>query len=364
MTTDRGLFSGGGAFHDALRRRVGELLTPERVRRGRTAFLVKAGVMATWAVGSYLALMLAPLPAWAVVLTAVSLGLALAGVAFSIGHDGNHGAVFASKRANRALGAVYDLMGASSHVWRTKHNLAHHSFTNVAGADDDIEMLPLARFAPEQKRRWFHRWQHVYLWPIYGLYTLRAHLVGDFLELSQGRISGITPLRRPKGAELAVFIGGKIAFWSWALVIPLLVHTWYWVIPVFLLVSWVMGFTLAIVFQLAHCVDEATFSSIPEIREAPRREWAVHQVETTVDFCPDNRLLCWYVGGLNFQVEHHLFPKVCHVHYPKVMPVVREVCAEFGVRHVVQPNLRAALGSHVRWLRYMGTTDDPVPHPA
>ncbi|MEW6581311.1 MAG: acyl-CoA desaturase [Actinomycetota bacterium] len=361
--SERGMFTGGGEFHAELRRRVGEVLTPRRLRHGRLRFAAKAVFMVAWAVASYLGLLLGATTPWLVVALAASLGFALAGVAFTIGHDANHGAVFRSRRLNRALGAVFDLLGASSHVWRTKHNQAHHSYTNVAGADDDIEMLPLARLAPEQRRRWFHRWQHVYLWPIYGLYTLRAHLVGDFLELAQGRIGGITPLRRPAGGEMAVFLAGKAAFWSWALVIPLLTRPWYWVIPVFLGVSWIMGFTLAIVFQLAHCVDEARFSSVEEMRAGPAREWAVHQVETTVDFCTGNRLMAWYLGGLNFQIEHHLFPKVCHVHYPSMLRVVRATCDEFGVRHMVQPTLRSALASHVRWLRMMGSTD-PVPAPA
>ena len=354
------MFTGGGEFQAELRRRVAATLTPRRVRRGQIRFVAKAALMIGWAASSYLALLLVPLPVWAVVLLAVSLGLALAGVAFCVGHDANHGAVFRRRGPNRALGVVFDVMGASSHVWRTKHNQAHHSYTNIADADDDIEMLPLARLAPDQRRRWFHRWQHVYLWPIYGLYTLRAHLVGDFVELMQGRIGRMTPLRWPRGRDLAVFLGGKVIFWSWALVVPLVLHPWWWVLPVFLLVSWVMGFTLAIVFQLAHCVDEARFSSVEEMRSVPSGEWAVHQVESTVDFCTQSRTLTWYLGGLNFQIEHHLFPRVCHVHYPALLPVVQATCEEFGVRHLVQPTLRSALRSHVRWLRHMGTVD-PVP---
>jgi linoleoyl-CoA desaturase len=314
---------------------------------------LKSALIMLWAVGSYLALLVWADRVWEVVPLAVSLGLALAGVAFSIGHDANHGAYPGGRRAGRILGVSLDLMGASSYVWRAKHNHAHHSFTNVVGADTDIDQLPLARFAPDQSRRGFHRFQHVYMWLLYGLYALKHHLVGDIQEVVTGSL-GPTRMARPRGLDLAVYCGGKVAFWGWALAVPLLLHPWWAVLAVFLMSSWVLGFTLAVTFQLAHCVEEADFASVEGLRAEPRREWAVHQVESTVDFATANPLLGWYLGGLNFQIEHHLLPRVCHVHYRRLAPVVQAVCAEHGVRHTAQPTLLGALGSHGRWLRRMG----------
>jgi linoleoyl-CoA desaturase len=348
------VFTGGGEFHLELRQRAAELLTPARVRRGRRLAILKSGLIMGWAAGSYLALLRYARSLWTVAPLALSLALALAGIGFAVAHDANHGALLSGRRRNRILGLSFDLIGASSYIWRAKHNQSHHSYTNVVGGDADIDQLPLLRLAPDQRRRGRHRFQHLYAWPVYGLFALRYHLVGDIRELRNGRVAEMTALAPPRGAELALFIAGKAAFWSWALVVPLLVAPWWAVLSTFCFCSWVLGFTTATVFQLAHSVDQTSFTSLARLRGEPRRVWAVHQVESTVDFATRNRLLGWYLGGLNFQIEHHLFPGVCHVHYPRLLEAVRETCARHGVRHVAQPSLAAALASHGRWLREMG----------
>ncbi len=353
MAEKTALFTGGGEFHRELRREVTLELTPERVRRGTWHLSHKGAVLALWTVGSYLCLLFVA-HGWYSVPAAISLGLALAGVAFCVGHDANHGSISKSHLVNRLLGLAFDVMGASSYVWRSKHNHSHHSYTNVAGADDDIDQMPLARFAPDQPLRWFHRWQYIYMWPLYGFFTVRHHLLGDMRGFTGGSFGEGSKIARARGRDLAVMVAGKAVFATWAIAIPLLLHPWWHVVLLFLAVSWVMGFTLAIVFQLAHCVDETAFSSVEELRTGGPRNWAVHQVESTVDFATGNRLLSWYLGGLNFQIEHHLFPKVCHVHYPRLSPVIREICARHGVRHFSQPTICAALASHTRWLRAMG----------
>lgn len=350
----KGLFTGGGDLHRDLRARVAEVLTPDHIRRGRWTAGVKALILVAWTVASYVGLVWFAQNAWQAILLAVSLGIAVAGVAFAIGHDANHGAFSNNRRLNRALGLSYDLIGASSYVWKLKHNHAHHSYTNIEGADTDIEQMPLARLAPDQPRRWFHRWQHIYMWVFYGLYSLKHHFGGDIKGVTGGHFGAITPVARPRGVELAFFIGGKLVFAGWAFVIPMLLHPVWQVLVMFLIASWVLGALLATVFQLAHCVEEADFTTLDALREGEPRSWAAHQVETTVDFCTTNPILNWYLGGLNFQVEHHLFPKVCHVHYPRLAEVVRRTCKEHGVRHTTQPTLRAALGSHARWLKKMG----------
>jgi linoleoyl-CoA desaturase len=355
----KAIFAGGGDFQGELRRRAAEVLTPARVRRGRRLACLKAVLIMGWALGSYLGLLLFARQIWTVGLLAVSLGLALAGIGFAISHDANHGALLRGRRGNRVLGLSLDLIGGSSYVWRTKHNGNHHTFTNVVGADADIDQLPLLRLAPEQARLRFQHWQHLYAWPVYGFFALRQHLIGDVMEVATGRVGGMTRLARPGGVELALFVVGKAVFWTWALVIPLLVAPWWAVLPTFLVASWVLGFTLATVFQLAHAVEEASCSTVERLRSGPAPTWAVHQVETTVDFATGNRLLGWYLGGLNFQIEHHLFPKVCHVHYAHLLEAVQETCARHGVRHVAQPSLSAALASHARWLRRMGRPDQP-----
>jgi linoleoyl-CoA desaturase len=334
-------------FHDDLRRAAAEYFAEHR-QRDVPAMYLKAAVMLGWLGGSYALLIagVAPGPLGAIGL-AISLGLALAGVGMSVGHDANHGAMSRRPWVNKIFGSTLDLVGTSSYVWRIKHNVVHHTYTNVAGVDDDLEAGPFARLSPGNRRRAAHRIQHFYLWLLYGALHLKWVWVDDWVALATGRIIQ-HPLRRPKLAEAALLVGGKLAFIVWSLVIPALYYPLADVIVLHLIATIVAGGTLAIVFQLAHCVEEAEF---PDRAEGG---FAAHQLATTVDFAPGNRLVSWYVGGLNYQVEHHLFPKASHFHYPALARIVADVAARHGLRHRVIPTMTAAIASHFRHLRRLG----------
>ncbi|HSI30201.1 MAG TPA: acyl-CoA desaturase [Miltoncostaeaceae bacterium] len=357
-------FQGGGPFYAELKLRVRLLLEePGRAQRAQRRMYAKSAFMLAWLVASWVGLVFVAGSWWQAALLVLSLGLALAGVAFNITHDANHGSYSPHRRLNRAMSWSMDLIGASSYVWRIKHNTAHHTFTNISGADSDIDSMPFARFAPDQPRRAFHRFQHVYMWFLYGLFAIKWHTVGDFGYLREGRI-GDVPVRWPRGRELVGFCLFKALFLGWALVVPLLLHPAWQVALAFGATSFVLALTLAVTFQLAHCLEEAEFATVETVAGAGPTEWARHQIETTVDFAPGNRVLAWYLGGLNFQVEHHLFSRVCHIHYPAMAEVVREVCEHHGIRHQSHPGLRPALASHVRWLRRMGAAPAAPSQPA
>jgi len=347
-------FNGGGAFYADLKGRVrAHLAEPGRERRAQRRMYLKTAIILAWTVASWALLVFVASSWWQAAALMVSLGLALAGIGFNVTHDANHGSYSSNRDFNRAMRWSLDVMGASSYVWRIKHNVAHHTFTNISGADSDIEQLPLARLAPDQPRRWFHRYQHVYIWPLYGLFAVKWHTVGDLGLLIKGRV-GETPLPWPRRRELIGLVLGKIAFISWSVAIPLMLHPLWEVAVGFMATSFILAATLAVVFQLAHCLEEAEFSSVDAMGDAGRTEWARHQVETTVDFAPGSRLLAWYLGGLNFQVEHHLFSRVCHIHYPSLSKVVSAACADHGIRYRSHPTVWGAMASHTRWLRRMG----------
>jgi linoleoyl-CoA desaturase len=193
---------------------------------------------------------------------------------------------------------------------------------------------------------------------MYTLMGLRLQIVGDLAAFARGSV-GESTLRVPRGWNLAGVIVGKGIFVTWAIVIPLLVYPWWAVIGVYLAFAMITSLIMATTFQLAHCVEEATFTSAEEAFAA-RPVWAVHEVESTVDFCPRNPVLTWALGGLNFQIEHHLFPRLPHTHYPKVAEIVRRNCAKHGIRYSSQPSLRAALRSHFLHLRAMGRLGIPA----
>lgn len=314
---------------------------------------IKTAILLAWWISSYVALTFLADTWWQVLAAATSLGFAVAGIGFNIQHDGGHGSYASRPWCNRITAWTLDLVGGSSYVWRFKHNLLHHHYTNVDGIDDDLEAGPFLRLAPEKPRYWFHRFQHLYMWPLYLFLPIKWQWHDDFRTLLAGRI-GRQAIPRPRGWTLFGLLAGKMLFYGWAVVLPLTLHPVGIVLGVYAFVCLIAGVTLATVFQLAHCVEEAEFDSPPEAGERLPRPWAEHQLATTVDFCPGNRFLSWYLGGLNFQVEHHLFPKISHVHYPAIERIVREVCSDRGVRHRSHATLAGALASHLRHMKKMG----------
>jgi linoleoyl-CoA desaturase len=347
-------FDADDGFHAEVKRRVAEhLRTSERPARGGVSMFLKTATILLWFASSYALLVFAAHTWWQGALGALSLALAMAGTGFAIQHDANHGAYSDRKWVNRLMGFTLDLLGASSYVWHWKHNILHHTYTNVHGADHDINIQPFARLAPDQPRLRLHHWQHVYVWGLYGFVLPKWHLMDDFQNVLQARIDD-NRMPRPRGWDLLELVVGKVVFFGWALVVPALFHP-LWVVAIFYLATtFLVGLILALVFQLAHCLEGAAFPRLPAGAERISEGWAEHQVRSTADFARGNRALTWYLGGLNYQIEHHLFPKVCHLHYPEIAGIVEQVCAQFGVPYLSHEGVFEALASHWRWLRRMG----------
>jgi linoleoyl-CoA desaturase len=358
-STERISFESGGDFMRETRREVEAYLASAPTRRANLSLHVKAPIAIGLIVISWALLLFGPAyylltPLW---FAGLVLGAVLTG--FCVQHDANHGATFRRTRYNHLLGWTSDaLLGISSYAWRVRHNVAHHTYTNIDGHDNDITQMPIARLVPAQAPKPWYRFQHVYIWPLYSLMGLRLQMFGDFNALRRGSI-GSTALRAPRRWDLAGFFAGKAVFFLWALLIPMLFYPWWIVLVAFVGVSLTLSLVMVIIFQLAHCVEEAASPSVDELR-AHRQVWAVHQVESTVDFCPGNRVLTWFLGGLNYQIEHHLFPRTPHTLYPQIARIVRRKAAEHGVRYTVQASLRDAIRSHARHLRSMGEQGLPA----
>jgi len=342
-----------GDFFPLLRARVDEhFKTAKLSPHGTPGMGLKTFIIAGWFATSYLGLV-----AWAstplqAVVCAASLGLAMAGIGFNIQHDGGHGGYSGHGWLNTVMAATLDVVGGSSYVWSWKHNILHHSHPNVMGLDSDIDVQPFCRLAPAQRLRSLHRFQHLYIWPLYSFLALKWNFVDDFHDLITGRIGGVK-FPRPRGWKLAGLLVGKLVFMTWALVLPMFFHPWWQVLVGYVGVSALLSLVLAVTFQLAHSVEHASFPTRSSEGDIDS-EWAVHQVSSSVDFAPGNALLTWYLGGLNHQIEHHLFPKICHVHLPALVPIVRATCAQFGVPYRSHPTARAAIASHARWVYAMG----------
>jgi linoleoyl-CoA desaturase len=347
-------FNASDDFQRELRRRV-DAYFASTGRRPRDCWpmYLKTGILFALLTSSYVLLVFVAQAWWQVVPLTVLLGLVAASIGFNVQHDGGHQAYSGHPWINKVMAMTLDLMGGSSYIWARKHNSVHHTYANITGQDDDINLGFLGRLSPHQQRLGVHRFQHYYLWLLYGFLPVKWQVYDDFRDLLSGQ-TGSHRLARPKGWDLAVFLGGKFLFFALAIGIPLLLHPLWAVLLVYLSMGFVQGVVLSVVFQLAHCVEDAAFPMPIDDTNRMEAAWAQHQVETTVDFARGSRVVSWCVGGLNFQIEHHLFPQICHMNYPAVSKVVEETCRDFGVRYKAHSTLWAALASHFRWLKRMG----------
>jgi linoleoyl-CoA desaturase len=316
----------------------------------------KALLIGALAVSSYGMLVFSHAGVGVRLVSAAVLVVAMVATATGVMHDANHGAFSRSRRLNRVVGFSGDLLGGSSWLWRAKHNTLHHASPNVMGVDTDIEQMPFARLAPNQPWRRWHRAQHLYLWFLYGFMALSWLLVSDTRTVISGRHGDHVLPRRPKFLEVATIVGGKVLHLTWAVVVPLLFCPAWAVLAFYLACSWCVGFALAVMFQIAHCVEEAEFTTPDSPHRGP--DFAIRQLRSTVDVRIDTPIvgwfLRWWMGGLDHQVEHHLAPRLPHTIYPLLAARVEELCSTRELAHRCHASLGAALRSHARWLRLMG----------
>ncbi len=347
-------FGKDNSFHAELRRRVEDYFkTSGRRQRGCWRMYLKTAILLAAFAASYALLVFWAAAWWQAAALSVLLGLSMAAIGFNVQHDGGHHAYSDYEWVNRLMAMSLDMLGGSSYLWHWKHAIIHHTYANITGHDSDIDLSPWGRLSPHQKRLPYHRWQHLYLWLFYGLLAIHWHLYSDFAAVATGRI-GTHRIPRPRGWDLVVFIAGKVVFFSLVFVVPLMFHPVWVVLTCYALVATVVGICLSIVFQLAHAVEEAEFPMPGPEAGRIERPWAVHQVETAVNFSRRSWLMCWLLGGLNFQIEHHLFPRICHTNYPAIAEIVEATCREYGVRYTQHESFLAGLASHYRWLRRMG----------
>lgn len=290
------------------------------------------------------------------ILIAIMMGLGMAGIGMNIMHDANHGSYSSNQKFNKILGYFsMGLVAGYSLNWRIQHNIIHHTFTNIHEHDEDISSIGLLRFEPHDELKKIHRFQFLYAWFFYGLMTLMWSTVKDFQQIVRyNKMGYLKAANTTFGLELSILILTKILYYAYIL-LP------YFLIPEMTFLNWVTGFvimhaaaglTLAIVFQLAHVTEQNEFP-LPENGEL-ETNFIEHQLRTTMNFAPDNKFLTYVVGGLNFQVEHHLFPHISHVHYPKIAPIVEATVKKFGLPYNSERTFSKALLSHTKMLYKLG----------
>ena len=348
-----------GPFTNAVRERVAEHLVAQgKPERDLWQMYVKSAFIIGLAIVSYVMLVFHSETLWEAAIWGFLLAQGHIMIGFDVMHDAGHKGFSNNQKVNWFMSHMLDAVGGSQWLWNQKHNILHHTFTNIEELDDDIHAGSVLRLSPVQEYKWWHRFQNWYALPLYSLLSVYWILFTDFKEFVQGKV-GDYKLPTPKRSDKIMFWGGKVFYFSYALVLPLFFHPAAHVLLAFLGVQLVLGFTLSLVFQLAHIVDNADFPE-PAENGALADEWTVHQMKTTVNFARTNRFVNFYVGGLNFQAEHHLFTRICHLHYPDISNVVKKTCEEYDVPYKEYPTLSSAVASHLRHLKAMGRPQQPV----
>ncbi|MCB0733837.1 MAG: acyl-CoA desaturase [Bacteroidetes bacterium] len=293
---------------------------------------------------------------WVVFLCWILMGFGMAGIGLSVMHDANHGAYSKNKKINNAVSRVIWFIGGSASNWRIQHNVLHHSFTNIDHLDEDLDTVPFLRFSPHTEYRKIHKIQHLYAWFFYGLMTIMWATVKDFNQLNRYKRKDLLKTEKKSYNRLLTeLILIKLGYYAFILVVPLLTlsQPWYLIILFFLAMHFIAGFILAIIFQPAHVMPQTTFP-LPDDQGNMENKWAIHQLMTTVNFAPQSKLFSWYVGGLNFQIEHHLFPNICHIHYKRISRIIKETAHEFNLPYYTERTFFNAVSQHMRFLKQLG----------
>ncbi len=286
----------------------------------------------------------------------VLMGLGIVGIGTSVMHDSNHGSYSNNKTVNTLLGNTLNVLGGYSPNWKIQHNILHHTYTNISGLDEDIDAGILIRMSPHKPWLKIHKYQHVYAWPLYSLMNIFWMTVKDYRKIFHYHKDDL--LKKEKltlRKALLQLSAMKILYFGYIIALPILFAgvPWYHVLLGFLAMQMLAGLGLAAVFQPAHVMETSEFPE-PVDGILVENNWAIHQVMNTTNFAPDNKILSWFIGGLNFQIEHHLFPNVCHVHYPALSRIVQRTAEEHGIQYQIIPSFRGALAEHGKMLKILG----------
>jgi linoleoyl-CoA desaturase len=343
----------GQPFYQSLKKSVDQYFTSSGLRRtGNINLYAKAFILFPIAFAIYFFLLTATYNPWLGAGLSILLGFTLVSIAFNVMHDACHGSYSSKKWVNELLSLTMNALGSNAFIWKIKHNILHHTYTNVDGLDDDIAKSPVLRHCETQKWVPAHRYQHIYMFFIYSLSTILWLMLTDWMKYFSRKIV-VTEMKISVKEHIIFWVSKLLYIFFYAVIPIMMVGFGPWIVG-YLLMNLTMGLTIAVVFQLAHVVEKTTFEVATEGHKVIGEEWAAHEIKTTANFAPDNKFINWYVGGLNYQVEHHLFPKVSHIHYPAISKIVKEECEKFNLPYNVYTKMTTAIASHVRVMKRLG----------
>lgn len=343
------------AFFSTVKKRVDHYFQTNGIsKQANGAMVLKTITYLVSFVGLYLLILLEVMPSWVSLLLAIALGMNMAFIGFNICHDALHGSYSSKPWVNKSLGFLFNIIGANVYVWKITHNKIHHTYTNIVGHDGDLEVAPgIVRVSPNETHHFIHRFQHMYAFFLYALASISWFFRKDYKKFFQKRI-GKHENKHPRIEYFNLFFY-KLLYYFLFIILPLLVMdiAWWQFLIGFLAMNFAEGLVLGLVFQLAHLVEQTVLPN-PRPHENMENAWAEHQMKTTANFASNSAITTFLCGGLNLQVEHHLFPKICHIHYPQISGIVRDVALEFSLPYHENKSFASALRSHYNFLKKAG----------
>jgi linoleoyl-CoA desaturase len=347
-------------FADELFSKVDDYFKSNKIsRNANTEMKLKGILMFLLLITPYFILLIYPLPFLQMLLLSIISGIGLVGVGFNISHDACHNAYSSNPKINRLLGLTFNLVGINAYLWKIKHNLSHHVFTNIYYKDEDLLESDGVRLSPDAPYKPIHRFQHIYYFLFYPLYSFLWVFIYDFQVFFRFNGNGsINPDKKHPRNEVIIFVVSKIIYFFTALVIPFyfIEAPWWQILICFLSMHAVAGVIMACVVKLGHIVENVIHVK-PDENGVIQNSWMVHELETTSNFSIHNKFISWFTGGLNYQIEHHLFPRTCSVHYSKISPIILEVTRKYHLPYNTNKNMLTGLISHYKILKHFGSPD-------
>ncbi|WP_298554804.1 acyl-CoA desaturase [uncultured Algibacter sp.] len=343
-------------FFKTLNKRVNDYFKENNLKRtGNWKLYTKAIIMFSLLLVPAILILTIDLPGWAQILGMVIVGVGMAGVGMNVMHDANHGSFSSKKWVNKLMGSSIYILAGNDYNWKVQHNVLHHTYTNIQGHDEDIDAGRIIRFSKHAKWFRFHKYQKYYAFFLYGLLTANWAITTDFIQtynyLKRKLAYGKLPHPATQWTKLII---GKIVYYSLWVVLPLsLGFAWWEVLIGFIVMHYTAGIILSVVFQLAHVMPN-TEMPLPDENGNMKNTWAIHQLFTTSNFSPKSWLAEFYTGGLNRQVEHHLFANISHVHYSKIAKIVKETAQEFSLPYNEYNTFWQAVSEHYNQLKMLG----------
>ncbi|MAR98427.1 MAG: acyl-CoA desaturase [Formosa sp.] len=344
-------------FFRTLNSRVNKYFRENNIKRtGNWKVWLKTLIMFSLFLVPYALILTLNMSPWLQVILVFVMGIGMAGVGMNVMHDGNHGSFSNKDWINKLMGSSIYILAGNVYNWKVQHNVLHHTYTNVHGHDEDLDAGRILRFTKHAQWKWYHRFQHYYSILLYGLLTINWAITTDFVQMKRYMKRKLSYGEFPNPfVNWSTLVVSKVIYLGIWILLPILILklSWWKILIGFFLMHYTAGLILSVIFQLAHIMDEAEMP-MPENDGSLKNTWAIHQLKTTVNFSPKNKFINWFTGGLNHQVEHHIFPNISHIHYGKIAEIVKKTAKEFNLPYNEFKTTRKAIIAHFNYLKLMG----------